>query len=144
MAKKIKTHATWMGGMRVDAQARDHTVIIDQPQGMGGKDEGANPMEIQLFALGGCLGTVAAIIANQERIDLQSFEVDIEGDFDSNYLLGKTTEGRAGFTEIRVSVKIEADGLSDEDKKDFLDRVDARCPITDNLVDKTDVVFTLK
>lgn len=144
MAKTIKTHGTWMGGMRVDAQARDHTVIIDQPQGMGGKDDGPNPMEIQLFALAGCLGTVAAIIAMQERIDLKSFEVDIEGDFEANYLLGKTTEGRAGFTAIRVVVNMEVEGMSDEEKQDFLDRVDARCPITDNLVNDTDVVFSLK
>lgn len=144
MAKTIKTHATWKGGMRVDAQARDHTVIIDQPQGMGGKDEGANPMELQLFALGGCLGTVAAIIAKQERIDLQAFEVDIEGDFEANYLLGKTTDGRAGFTQIRVSVSMEVEGMSDEEKLAFLERVDDRCPITDNLMNSTRVFFALQ
>lgn len=144
MAKTIKTHATWKGGMRVDAQARDHTVIIDQPQGMGGKDEGANPMELQLFALGGCLGTVAAIIAKQERIDLQAFEVDIEGDFEANYLLGKTTDGRAGFTAIRVSVSMEVEGMSDEEKLAFLERVDDRCPITDNLMNSTRVFFALQ
>ena len=144
MAKTIKTRASWKGGMRIDVQARDHNIIIDQPQGMGGKDEGANPMEIQLFALGGCLGTIAAIIAKQERIDLQTFEVEIEGDFDSKYLLGKTTEGRAGFTAIRVSVNMEVEGMSDEEKLAFLDRVDERCPISDNLINNTRILFALQ
>ena len=144
MAKTVKTHAAWQGGMRVDVQARDHTVIIDQPQGMGGKDEGANPMEILLFALGGCLGTIAAIIAKQERIDLKTFEVEIEGDFDSNYLLGKTTEGRAGFTAIRVVVNMEVEGMSDEEKLAFLERVDKRCPISDNLMNNSRVLFALQ
>lgn len=143
MAKTIKTQAAWKGGMRVDVQARDHNVIIDQPQGMGGKDEGANPMEIQLFALGGCLGTIAAIIAKQERIDLQTFEVDIEGDFDADYLLGKTTEGRSGFTAIRVFVNMEVEGMSDEEKLAFLNRVDKRCPISDNLINNSRVFFAL-
>jgi len=140
MKKTLKTTANWKGGMRVDAQARDHEVVIDQPPAGGGEDAGANPMEYLLFALGGCLGTIAAIIANQERIKLQAFDVSIEGDYDPAFLLGKTEEGRAGFSEVRVSVNIEAD-MTDEEKQDFFDRIDARCPISDNMLNDTKIVF---
>lgn len=143
MNKTIKVGATWMGGMRVDAEAGKHHVIIDQPDGMGGKDEGANPMEFQLFALGGCLGTIAAIIARQERIDLRGFSVDMEGDFDTDYLLGKTKEGRAGFTEVRVWVNIDAD-LTHKQKEAFFEKVDARCPISDNLINNTKFAFEVR
>ena len=140
MKKSLITTGSWKGGMRVDAQSRDHEVIIDQPPAGGGKDAGANPMEIFLFALAGCLGTIAAIIANQERIKLDGFDVSIEGDYDPAYLLGKTREGRAGFTEIRVSVNIEAD-MTDEEKQAFFERIDERCPISDNMINHTKVVF---
>lgn len=143
MNKTVKTTATWQGGMRVDTQAREHTVVIDQPEGMGGKNAGANPLEVFLFALGGCLGTVASIIAKQERIDLRGFEVGIEGDLDTDFLMGKTTEGRAGFTEIRVNIDIDAD-MTDEEKQEFFEKVDSRCPISDNMLNQTEIIFDVK
>jgi uncharacterized OsmC-like protein len=143
MSKTVKVNADWKGAMRVDAKASGHTVIIDQPESMGGKNAGANPLEVFLIALGGCLGNVAAIIANQERINLKKFDVAIEGDIDVDFLLGKTKEGRAGFTEIRMFVDIDAD-LTDEEKQAFFERVDSRCPVSDNLINETKVVFNVK
>ncbi len=143
MKKTVKTNASWQGAMRVDVTAREHTVIIDQPQGMGGKNAGANPLEIFLFSLGGCLGTVASIVANQERIKLNKFDLAVEGDLDTDYLMGKTKEGRAGFTEIRISVDIDAD-MTDEEKQEFFEKVDSRCPISDNMLNNTKLVFDVK
>ncbi len=143
MQKTVKINSTWKGEMRVDVQARNHTLIVDQPNGMGGKDEGPNPLEYQLAALGGCLGTIAAIVANQERIDLRGFSAAVEGDYETDFLMGKTTEGQAGFTEIRVTVEIDAD-LTTEEKEAFFHRVDARCPISDNLMNASKVVFEVK
>jgi uncharacterized OsmC-like protein len=142
MINTVKLTGTWKGGFRLDVQARDHLLVIDQPESSGGKNEGPNPFEIFLAALASCLGTVAAIIARQERIVMRAFEISIEGDFDNAFLMGKTEEGRAGFTEIRVSVNIDAD-LSNVEKKAFFNRVEARCPVTDNLVNNTKVVFAV-
>ncbi len=140
MFKTVKVGSTWKSGMRIDSTAGNHTLIVDQPPAMGGKDEGANPLEYQLVALGGCLGTIAAIIAKQERIDLKGFSVEVEADIETDVLMGKNTVDRAGFTEIRVNAHIDAD-MSDEEKQAFFKRIDARCPISDILVNKVDVVF---
>ncbi len=64
-----------------------------------GRMKAQNPLEYQLVALGGGMGTIAAIIAKQERIDLRGFSAAVEGDLDTDFLMGKTTEGQAGFTE---------------------------------------------
>jgi uncharacterized OsmC-like protein len=143
MLSTIKVNGTWKGGYRVDVKGADHVVIIDQPEAGGGKNEGPNPLEVFLFALAGCLGTIAAIVAKQERIELRGFEIEVEGDLDKAFLMGKTTEGRAGFTEIRVVVNIDAD-LNEEEKQSFFERVDARCPISDNMVKNTTIVFEVK
>ena len=140
MIKTVKTESKWAGGMRVEAQARNHSVTIDQPEKMMGKDVGADPMEHFLISLGGCLGTVAAIIANQERIQLQKFSVEIEGDFDLDFIMGKTTEGHAGFSEIRETVFIDAD-LSDEEKRAFFEKVHFRCPVTNSILHQTKIVY---
>lgn len=140
MVKTVKVDSTWKGGMRIDAVAGGHTLIVDQPAGMGGKDEGANPLQYQLVSLGGCIGTIALIVAKQERIDLKALAVEVEADLDTDFLMGKTTEGRAGFTEIRVNAHIDAD-MTEDEKKAFLARVDARCPISDILANTASVVF---
>jgi putative redox protein len=142
MFKTVKIESVWKGGMRIDTTAGKHTIIVDQSESGGGKDEGANPLQIQLVALGTCLGTIAAIISRQEHLGLKGFSVDVEADIDTAYLMGKTTEGRPGFTAIRVMAHIDAD-MTDEEKKAFLKRVDARCPISDMLVNKTDIVFNV-
>jgi putative redox protein len=100
-------------------------------------------LEVFLFALGGCLGTVASIVANQERIKLRKFDIAIEGDLDTDFLMGKTKEGRAGFTEIRLAVDIDAD-MTDEEKKEFFEKVDSRCPISDNTIKETKIVFDVR
>ncbi len=143
MKKTVKVNASWQGAMRVDTTAREHTVVIDQPSNMGGKNAGADPLEVFLFSLGGCLGTVASIVANQERIKLNKFDLAIEGDLDTDYLMGKTKEGRAGFTELRVTVDIDAD-MTDEEKQEFFEKVDSRCPISDNVLNDTKIVFEVK
>ncbi|MEA3326559.1 MAG: OsmC family protein [Chloroflexota bacterium] len=143
MNSTLKLNATWKGGYRTDVQAGKHLIIIDQPEKGGGKDKGPDPLTVFLSALGGCLGTISAIIAKQERIKLNGLEIEVEGDIDKAFLMGKTEEGRAGFTEIRVNVNIDAD-MTDEEKQAFIERVDARCPISDNMGQNTKLAFTVK
>lgn len=143
MTSTMKVTGKLKEGFRVDLQAGNHLMIIDQPKNAGGKDEGPNPLEVLLFALASCHATVAAIIAKQERINLRAFEIEIEGDIDKNFLMGKTKEGRAGFTVYRVLAHIDAD-LTEEEKRDFITRVGARCPATDNLINNSKIVVELK
>ena len=87
MVKTVKVDSTWKGGMRIDVTAGGHTLIVDQPEGMGGKDEGATPLQYELVSLGGCLGTIALIIAKPERINLKALSVDVAGDIDTDYFM---------------------------------------------------------
>ena len=139
MIKTVTTQSTWTGAMRVEGQAKNHTLIIDQPADMGGGDAGPNPLEYLLVALGSCLGTVAAIVARQERIKLEGFSVEIEGDYDLDFLMGKTTDGDGGFLEIRQKAFITAD-LTDEEKTVFFEKVHSRCPVTGSLVNQTRIM----
>lgn len=109
-----------------------HPFVIDQPKMAGGNDEGPNPLEVFLSTLPACICAIGRIVAMQRRIKLRGIHVEIEGDIDKDFLLGKTTEGRAGFTEIRSFVSIDADMTNDE-KEAFLHDVETRCPIADNM-----------
>lgn len=63
-------------------------------------------------------------------------QFEIEADFDTDRLMGKATENRAGFSEVRLKVDIDAD-LSQEQKQTFLEEIERRCPIADNLINGT-------
>ncbi len=109
-----------------------HDFIIDQPPAMGGEGLGPNPMEVFLASLPACICAIGRIIAKQKRIKLRGIDVELEGDIDKDFLLGKTSEGRAGFTEIRTFISIDAD-LTEEEKEAFLKEITQRCPIADNI-----------
>jgi len=111
---------------------------IDQPTAMGGNGAGPNPLEVFLSSLGACICAIGRIIANQKRLDVRGIHVKVEGDIDKDYLLGKTIEGRAGFTEIRTFVDVDAD-MTIEEKEAYIQEVESRCPIADNIL-KTSVV----
>lgn len=113
-----------------------HPFVIDQPRIAGGNDEGPNPLEVFLSTLPACICAIGRIIAKQRRIDLRGITVSVEGDIDKDFLLGKTSEGRAGFTEIRSFVHIDAD-MSQDEKEAFLKDIETRCPIADNIAEKS-------
>lgn len=115
-----------------------HNFIVDQPKAMGGNDEGCNPMELFLASLPACICAIGRIIANQQRINLRGIDVSIEGDIDKDFLLGKTEEGRAGFTEIRAFVDVDAD-LTKEEKEHFVEEIEKRCPIADNISNSSNI-----
>ena len=113
-----------------------HPFIIDQPKAGGGDDEGPNPLEVFLATLPACICAIGRIIANQKRINLRGIDVALEADIDKDFLLGKTQEGRSGFTEIRSFVNIDAD-MTKEEKDEFLKEIESRCPIADNMAQTT-------
>lgn len=143
MAMKNYIVETKMGeGFKMTSQIGNHTLYIDQPKNAGGSDAGPNPIQYFLLSLSGCIGAVARIIATQRKIELRSITIKIQGDIDTDRLLGISTEQRAGLDEIKIHTEIDAD-MSDEEKEAFLAEVDSRCPISDNISNGTKITLLL-
>jgi putative redox protein len=123
---------------KVEVTSGKHTLCIDQPQAGGGADEGPNPMEYLFASLAGCIGTAARIIATQKRIKLNGIDMKIEGVFDTEIILGKSKENRAGLTGINVILNIDADMTATE-KQAFVKEIEGRCPVSDNIENATPV-----
>ncbi len=135
---KVSVSTVLNEGFKIDVNT-SHQFIIDQPIAGGGNNAGPNPLEVFLASLSACVCTLARIIASQRNIQLRRVEARTEGDIDKDFLLGKTTEGRAGFTEIRTFVKIDAD-LTEDEKQELLHEIERRCPIADNIAFTTKVL----
>jgi uncharacterized OsmC-like protein len=137
----LKVGASMKRGFKTDIKC-SHDFVIDQPVGMGGEGLGPNPMEVFLSSLPACICAIGRIIANQKRIRVKGIDVEVEGDIDKDFLLGKTEEGRAGFVEIRANVKIDAD-MTIEEKEAYLEEITRRCPIADNMINTSLVKETV-
>ncbi|MCK9449524.1 MAG: OsmC family protein [Bacteroidales bacterium] len=132
---QVKVSSRIREGFRIDVNT-SHPFVIDQPKAAGGTNQGPNPLEIFLSSLAACICTLGRIIATQKKLNVRAVDVEVEGDIDKDFLMGFTTEGRAGFTEIRTFVTIDAD-LTQAEKEDLLHEIERRCPIADNLALET-------
>jgi uncharacterized OsmC-like protein len=122
-AKKLKD------GMQVEVSAAGFKMIFDEPEQMGGTNQGVNPMSAALGVMGACQTIVAFMFAKQKGIDLQDFRVEIEGDMDMNALM-KQTGDRTGFQEIRYKMVFKSDE-DEETLEEFSKFIENNCPVSD-------------
>lgn len=123
-------------------KARNFEIIIDEPQDLGGSDQGANPVEYVLAALCGCLNVVGHLVAKEMNINLKGLSFEINGDLDPSKFMGKETEGRAGFCGIHVTIKPDTDA-DPSTLETWKNSVEQRCPVSDNISNITPVEIVL-
>jgi len=122
---------------------RDHRLYVDQPKAFGADDTAPTPPETLAFALGSCFVSTGRLLALQKKMNLKSIEAVVEGELDFARALGASQEKRAGYSGLKVAVKLDAD-LSTAEKKAFLEEIRARCPMCDNLTVPTPIRYELK
>ena len=143
ITKTVKVDAKLLEGYRIEMHAGPFTAYVDQPEAMGGKNSAPTPLDYQFFSLASCLVTIAKIAAMQKGIKLRGVSCAVEGGLNTAVLMGKDTGERAGFQTIKAVLDIDAD-MTLEEKEAFVEEVDARCPISDNLTNTSNVEIVLK
>ncbi len=141
--KSVTVEAKQLDGFKIETKSRGHIALVDQPPAGGGTDAGPTPLEYLFVSLAGCVVTIGHIIAKQRHLPVRSIEVKVEGTLDTDILMGKSTETRAGFSGVRVYTKFDAD-MTHEEKVQFLKDIDARCPISDNIHNLTPVELVVE
>ena len=86
----------------------------DHPQIFASEDNGPTPVEYVLVALASCLTAGVAAVAQNREIQLRSVAATIEGGMDVRGILGADTDVRNGFSDIKVTYKIDADASPDD------------------------------
>ena len=100
----------WTGAFRSEAHIRDFAPVqSDEPVALGGTDTAPNPVEQLIAALGNCLAVGYAANASATGIELDSLEIELEGDLNLETFLGLGGDGHAGYSAIRAEVRIESD-----------------------------------
>jgi uncharacterized OsmC-like protein len=127
----IKANAHLQEKVLVETTARQHQIFVDEPEALGGDDTAMNPVELLLSALGACQSIVARTYAPKFDIDMQDFNVELEGDLDTDGFLGKS-DVRPGYSAIRATYKIETDA-PEAKVEEFIQFLEKHCPVGDTL-----------
>jgi len=139
---KFGVNAKSENGTKTEVVTRGFKMTIDEPENMGGTNGGANPVEYLLAALSGCLNVVGHLVAREMGFKLNGLELVLEGDLDPSKFSGKSMDGRAGYSEIRVTLKPNTD--ADKETLDkWLKAVESRCPVSDNISNPTPLHIVL-
>jgi uncharacterized OsmC-like protein len=119
-------------GAGQEDSTRTHAFTIDagEPAVLLGTDTGPNPAEALLHALAACLTTSLVYVATARKVRLTSVESTLEGDMDVRGALGLSDEVRNGFSNIRVSFKLQGDAPA-EKLREIVERAQARSAVFD-------------
>lgn len=138
---RVKAHSE--NPTKTIVKARNFEIIVDEPHDLGGTDAAANPVEYVLAAFAGCLNVMAHLIAKEMNFTLRGVEIELSGDINPARLFGMSMDDRAGYKQIVVKIKPDADADA-ETLKTWVEAIESRCPVSDNIQNPTPVKIELK
>ncbi|MEL6590521.1 MAG: OsmC family protein [Bacteroidota bacterium] len=125
------------------AKTRQFEIVIDEPPGLGGTDDAANPVEYLLASYAGCLNVVGHLVAQEQNLPLDGLEISIEGDVDPARLFGNPNAARAGYQGLEVRL-VPNTTASPAQLEAWLKEVERRCPVNDNLSNSTPISVSVE
>jgi len=102
MAKQ-EIKVNWMENMAFKAEVNGHELMLDAAAEVGGENRGPRPKPLLMVALAGCTGMDVVSILKKMRVELDDFNVRIEGDV--------TEEHPKQFTQMHVIYEFKGNDL---------------------------------
>ena len=94
--------------------------VSDEPPVLLGKNQGANPGEVMLQALAGCVTTTFILHATARGIQVKEILTTLQGDVDLQGALDLDKSVTPAFKEIRLKMDVKAD-CSDKEISDLIE-----------------------
>ncbi|MDX1629703.1 MAG: OsmC family protein [Fulvivirga sp.] len=140
--QKFSVNSVSESPAKTKIKTRGFEFLVDEPEELGGSNEAPNPVEYVLAGYAGCINVVAHIVAKELNINLKNLEIFIEGDINPSRLFGHSFNDRAGYQSLKVRLKTSAKINKGLEVK-WLKEIEERCPVNDNLSNKTPIQLTL-
>ncbi len=98
-------------GAKTQDTSREKAFVLegDEPPILLGENHGPNAVEVILHALASCLNVGFIYNASAQGITVKSLEFTTEGNLDLHAFLGLSDTKRAGYENITIRYKVEAD-----------------------------------
>ncbi|NRB60191.1 MAG: OsmC family protein [Winogradskyella sp.] len=122
---------------------RQFKVIIDEPETLGGTDDFPNPVEYILAGFAGCINVVGHVVAKELGFVINSLKIEVHGELNPERFLGHSYKERAGFKSIKLHLIPDTEA-SIETLTKWLQIVEERCPVKDNLQNNTPISIAVE
>jgi uncharacterized OsmC-like protein len=148
----VKARSTWQrgtktqvtvgewyaGGNNMAAPPRRFTIMVDEPEALGGVDGAPFPPEVLLAALAGCVTNGTAVNAALFGVPVDAIEIDMQGHIDVRGFLGHDKSVRNGITDIDYTITIQSPAREDQVRK-CKETIDRKSPIRDTLANPVNI-----
>ncbi len=138
----VRIHGESENATKMCLQSGKFKMIIDEPENMGGTNDGPSPVQVLLMSLAGCLNVTGHEVAKQRGMHLNRLKISIEGNMNACNFMGCSFEERAGFQQIKVHLKPDFEHAAEEEIESWALETEARCPVTDNIKDATEIMVS--
>lgn len=82
---KESVNTKWLSNMAFESEVNGHKIVIDATPEVGGENRGPRPKLFMLAALGGCTAMDVISILKKMHVDVESFNVKVEGDLTEEF-----------------------------------------------------------
>jgi putative redox protein len=129
-AATFTSESKQVAGLVSKAAVRQFELTVDEPEQLGGTDQGPNPVELVLAALGTCQEITYRLYADAMGIPVSGISVKLDGHLDLRGFFNVDPSIRSGYEQIDATVTIDSPA-SDADLARLKAAVDAHCPVLD-------------
>lgn len=114
---------------RTELKARNHRLIADEPEDVGGKNLGPRPGDFLRMSLASCTAITLRMYANRKKFDVQQIEVTVASE---------EVEGKTIFNST-----IEITGNLDEQQRQRMLQISKLCPVHKALTNPIEINSSL-
>jgi uncharacterized OsmC-like protein len=129
-----------MGGQNIQRNT-EYNAQYDFPNQLSGEERGPTVCESCMGSLAACLTQTIVAHATSRGIQIDSIDIDVEGDVDLRGFTGISNDVRPGAQQFRVNMNIKSSNASKEQIKELYEIGKRFSPAFDTLTNGTSVVL---
>jgi putative redox protein len=133
---KTSVNISWLENMSFETEVNGHKLILDADAAVGGENKGMRPKPLMLVALAGCTGMDVVSILKKMRVEVESFDVEVQGDL--------TEAHPKHFTNMHIIYKFKGENLPmDKLEKAIKLSQDSYCGVSANYRKAMNLTFEI-
>ncbi|MFO7546959.1 MAG: OsmC family protein [Trueperaceae bacterium] len=125
---------TYEGDALFASKVGHHSITIDVPEAMGGKDRALQPPQLFIVSLGSCVGAMVVDYCERHALDTTGLTVDVDYE---------KADKPTRLTNLVVRVRLPNAHIDDERTKAILQRVAEHCPVHETIETMEAVTFDI-
>jgi len=124
----------YKGDALFETELGSHTLKIDVPESMGGKDRAPMPPQLFIASLGSCVGVLVRDFCTHHGLDPEGLKIGVDYEF---------AKHPNRMTDVVVNVDLPNAHCDDDCTRKALEHVAEHCPVHETIATLNEVKFNI-